>query len=131
MAVTAVAPARSPSVRQTALPQLWSTSSLPVLLPQSLTALTRPDAERLLIFPVAVFRNLESVSHPRFGDEIARVAGVRFELPSNLGNEDSEIVGFLPILGTPHVLEKLSLTHQFSLVPNQNLDHPPFRRREL
>ena len=69
--------------------------------------------------------DLEPVAHAWFGDEVAGVRRIGFQLAADLGDEDAQVVGFLLVLGPPDLLQQLPLADQPAGVAHQQLDQLP------
>src|SRR5512133_823475 len=71
---------------------------------------------------------LEPVAHAWFGDEVARVRRVGFQLAPDLGDEHAQVVRLVPVLRPPHLMQELPLADQPAGVPNQELHQLPLGR---
>src|ERR1700687_855468 len=62
---------------------------------------------------------MEAVTDPRFGQEIRRARGLRFDLLSELVHEDSKIVDLVAISVTPDRLQELAMREHLVRVRNE------------
>src|SRR4029453_4656114 len=73
---------------------------------------------------------LEPVAHAGFGDEVAGVRRIGFQLAADLGDEQAQVVGLLLIIGPPDLLQQLPLADQPAGVADQQLNELPLGRGE-
>jgi hypothetical protein len=73
-------------------------------------------------------KGLETVAHPRLGDEVTGPRWIGLELPPDLREIDAEVVRLLLVLRAPYFLQQLALGDELAGVADERLNDLPLGR---
>ena len=117
--------ARPPSVRSppsplTPLPRWGEGDRWALSLPGTIVTQTPKDGHRSSLI------RYKPVSHPRLGDEVARMAGINLDLAAQLIDEDPQILGLIGGLPSPHRLQQSPMRNDFASIVDQVFEYVKF-----
>src|SRR5689334_11261496 len=72
----------------------------------------------------------EPVAHARLGLDVSRTRGIGFELATELGDVNPQVVGLVLETGAPDLLQEVRGGDQATRLAGEDLEDLPFRRRE-
>src|SRR5262245_2197206 len=61
----------------------------------------------------------ETVAYPRLSKDVLRFGRIGLDLLPKVSDEDTQVVGLITVVWSPHGLEKFSMRHRFARVRNQ------------